>query len=225
MASTALEEIAMTKSPSISALAAVFLAGALTACDRRDNPPLPKTASPEATARAAPGSAAPADRSAATVPATATAANEADRKFVKQAASSGIAEVEITQHTMDKASSDEVKKLARRLYQVHSQATQELMQIAGGKGMTLPAAPAPNQRAEVDQLRALTGAELDRTVLDKLDRWHRDRIKLFEREAKEGADAEVKAFAAKTLPTLREHLKMVESIRAAGGGHRPKTQQ
>ena len=68
------------------------------------------------------------------------------------------------------------------------------MQIAGGKGMTLPAAPTPNQRAEVDQLRALTGAELDRTVLDKLDRWHRYSIKLFEREAKEGADAELKAF-------------------------------
>ena len=212
----------MAKSLSIPALAAaVFLAGALTACDRRDNPPQPKTAAPAATAPVAPGSAAPADRSAATAPAIAV--NEADRKFVKQAASSGMAEVEITQHAMDKASSDEVKQLARHLYQVHSQANQELMQIAGGKGMTLPAAPAPKQRAEVEQLRALTGAELDRTVLDKLARWHRDGIKLFEREVKEGADAELKVFAAKTLPTLREHLKMVEGTKSAAAGEAPQT--
>jgi putative membrane protein len=214
----------MAESLLIAALtAAVFLAGALTGCDRRDDPPQPKTASPEATAPVAPGSAARGDRSATTAPAIAV--NEADRKFVKQATSSGMAVLEVTQHTMDKASSDEVKKLARHLHQLHSQATPELMQIAGDKGMTLPAAPAPNQRAEVGQLRALTGAELDRTVLDKLDRWHRDSIKLFEREAKEGADAELKAFAAKTLPTLREHLKMVERTRSSAGGPRPNTQQ
>ena len=64
---------------------------------------------------------------------------------------------------------------------------------------------------------ALTGAELDRTVPAKLEQSHRASIKLFAREASEGSDPELKAFAAKTLPTLREHLKMVESTHAAAG--------
>jgi putative membrane protein len=35
----------------------------------------------------------------------------------------------------------------------------------------------------------------------------------FEREVSLGSDATVRAFAAKTLPVLREHLKMAQSIK------------
>ncbi len=34
----------------------------------------------------------------------------------------------------------------------------------------------------------------------------------FEKEANQGADADVKNFAAKTLPTLQEHLRMAREI-------------
>jgi predicted outer membrane protein len=35
---------------------------------------------------------------------------------------------------------------------------------------------------------------------------------LFESEAKNGADSDFKAFAAKTLPALKEHLKMARDL-------------
>ena len=84
------------------------------------------------------------------------------------------------------------------------------------KGIALPGAPEGEKKRVVDQVNALSGADLDRTVLQKLETSHRESIELFEQEAKEGSDAELKAFASKTLPTLREHLKMVED--AAEGG-------
>jgi putative membrane protein len=37
-------------------------------------------------------------------------------------------------------------------------------------------------------------------------------ISLLEQQAKKGQSAELKAFAAKTLPTLREHLKMARTL-------------
>jgi putative membrane protein len=203
---------------------AVLGALALVGCDRGDDPTPPKAppaaTAPTTTAPADP-SITPADRATAARSATGTA-SEGDRRFVEQAAASGRAEVEIAQHTKDKAASAEVKRVAEHLHKDHSQANQELMRIAASKGMTLPAGLAEEKRAEVDKLRSLSGAELDRTVLDKLAQSHRESIKLFERQAADGADADLKAFAAKTLPTLREHLKMVEGTRSAAADSGPQ---
>jgi putative membrane protein len=46
---------------------------------------------------------------------------------------------------------------------------------------------------------------------------HEDDIKAFEKESQSGQDADAKAFATATLPTLREHLKMIRSIASAAG--------
>jgi putative membrane protein len=212
----------MMKSASMSALgAALAVTAALAACDRREPPPpkvgpltnAPVTSSPAAKTPPATAAGTP----SAGAPAASAAASEADRKFVEQAASSGIAEVQIAQHTMANAASADVKKLAEQLHQDHSKANQELTRIATAKGMMLPAAPAPDKRAEVDKIRELSGDDLDRTVVAKLAESHRASIHLFENEARAGHDPALKAFAEKTLPTLREHLKMVERTSAAAG--------
>ncbi len=41
---------------------------------------------------------------------------------------------------------------------------------------------------------------------------HRDDVKAFERQAKEGKDPGLKQFAASTLPTLQEHLTQARQI-------------
>jgi len=58
---------------------------------------------------------------------------------------------------------------------------QQLARIASAKGIPIPASPEGDKRGEVEQISALSGAELDRTVLAKLDQSHRASIKLFER--------------------------------------------
>jgi putative membrane protein len=46
---------------------------------------------------------------------------------------------------------------------------------------------------------------------------HKEDVAEFEKEAKSGKDADVKAFAAKTLPTLKEHLEMALKAQRAVG--------
>ena len=52
-----------------------------------------------------------------------------------------------------------------------------------------------------------------RAYVDDQIRDHEKTIALFEREAKTGKDAELKAFAEKTLPALKEHLSMVRDLK------------
>ena len=212
----------MRKAISIPVFAsAVIVAAALVGCDRREEVPRPKTASTEVSTNAPGGSAdrpptAPGAPPAAAVPA-------GDKTFAEKAASAGLAEVAITRLVIDKTASANVKKLAEHLYKEHTEANQELAKLATLKGLTLPAEPDQEKKREIDKVAALTSAELDRTVLGKLAQSHRESIELFEREANEGSDHELKAFATKTLPTLREHLKMVEGTKSAAAGEAPQT--
>jgi putative membrane protein len=69
------------------------------------------------------------------------------------------------------------------------------------------------------KMSALSGAEFDRKYMDQMVKDHEKTVSLFERESTKGSDAEVKAWAAKTLPALREHLRMARDIesRVKGG--------
>ena len=43
---------------------------------------------------------------------------------------------------------------------------------------------------------------------------HETDVAAFEKQADKSADAELKAFAAKTLPTLKKHLEAIKAIQA-----------
>jgi putative membrane protein len=172
-------------------IAAALLGSLLFGCDPREQPVKPKA-----------GAEAPEQRAAA------GAAGRTDRPFVEQAVASGLAELELSKRLLSSASSTERKKLAERLYQDRSRVNQALMRIVAAKGLGLSTPEAAH--LEADGVRPLPGADLDRAVLEQLARSHRGSIALFEQAENDGADPAVKAFAAKTLPTLREHLKLVE---------------
>jgi putative membrane protein len=75
-------------------------------------------------------------------------------------------------------------------------------------------------QAAIAKLEKLDGAAFDRAYVDDQIRDHDKTIALFEREVKSGKDPELKAFAEKTLPTLKEHRSMVQELKTklAKGG-------
>jgi putative membrane protein len=134
----------------------------------------------------------------------------ADARFVLQAAEGGMMEV-----AKGKLAAHEgVKQFGQKMVDDHTKAGEELKSIASGKSITLPGElPTSPMQAILAKLEKLEGAAFDRAYVDDQIRDHEKTIALFEREAKTGKDAELKAFAEKTLPTLKEHLTMVQDLK------------
>jgi putative membrane protein len=117
-----------------------------------------------------------------------------------------------------KASSDQVKQFGARMVDDHSKANDELKQIASAKGITLPTDLDAKHKAKMDKMQKLSGAQFDRAYMDDMLSDHKHDVADFKKEASSGKDSELKAFAAKTLPTLEDHLKMAQSTHAAVKG-------
>jgi putative membrane protein len=144
-----------------------------------------------------------------------TASANADARFVLQAAEGGMMEVAKGKLAAQKGAHEGVKQFGQKMVDDHTKAGDELKAIAGGKNITLPGeTPTAPMQAMLTKLEKLEGAAFDRAYVDDQVRDHEKTIALFEREAKTGKDAELKAFAEKTLPTLKEHLTTVQDLKA-----------
>ncbi|HEX3742945.1 MAG TPA: DUF4142 domain-containing protein [Bryobacteraceae bacterium] len=131
-----------------------------------------------------------------------------DNDFLIKAAQGGTAEVEMGRVAVQHASNAAVKQFGQRMVDDHSKANDELKAVASRKGFTPPAGVDAKQQATMDRLSSLNGAAFDRAYMQDMVKDHEEDIAEFQREANSGNDPDLKAFAAKTLPTLQEHLKM-----------------
>lgn len=135
-----------------------------------------------------------------------------DNNFVKKTAADGIAEVELADVALERAASNDVKALANHIKQDHQQANEQLKSIASQKGMQVPPQAGAKHQRDKERLAKLQGNEFDNAYVKAMIKAHEKDIKAFEKQAKNGTDAELKAFASATLPKLREHLDHAKQI-------------
>ena len=138
--------------------------------------------------------------------------SKADRDFVDKAARAGLAEVAEGQLALKQASSRNVKDFARRMVHDHSEAGDQLKQIALGEGISPPASVSRSDAAQQSKLSRENGAAFDRDYIAAQRTAHKEAVALFAKESKSGTNPALKSFAAQTLPTLEEHYRMVTSI-------------
>jgi len=129
-------------------------------------------------------------------------------KFAAKVAPGGMAEVEMGKLAVQRSADDSVREFAMRMIADHTRANAELKTIATQKNIQLPTEVSSNQKSEMDKLAKLSGAEFDKEYMSAMVRDHEETVKDFETQAQEGTDPDIKAFAAKTLPTLQSHLQM-----------------
>lgn len=139
-----------------------------------------------------------------------------DEKFMTTAAQGGMAEVAAARVALDHAASDAVKQYAQKMLDDHTANNAELMQLAASKGVTLPNSTDAKHQAELDKLSKLSGAQFDAEYVKNSGvKDHEAMEKLMTKESGNGKDADAKAFAAKTLPTVQQHLQMARDMEAS----------
>jgi putative membrane protein len=138
--------------------------------------------------------------------------SSADRNFATKAASGGLAEIQTAQMAKQRADSPKVKAFADRMISDHTQANNDLQQIAQQENLTLPSEPSKQERSATQRVSGMTGAAFDRTYAQQEVRDHQQDIALFQQEANSGRDPALKQFAQKTLPTLRQHLQLAQAL-------------
>lgn len=136
-----------------------------------------------------------------------------DAEFVVNAASGGMLEVELGKMAQEKGQSQRVKDFGAMMVRDHTTANEELKALAGQKGIALPAAPGEDHQEHIDKLAKLSGAEFDKEYVELMEKDHDKDLKEFKEAADDAKDADIKAFAAKTLPTLQQHHDAVKAIR------------
>ncbi len=131
-----------------------------------------------------------------------------DASFLRMAAAGGAAEVELGNLARDKASDPDVKQFAQRMVDDHSRANEELKALAQQKGVLVPSSPDSRSKKEMDRLSKLSGPEFDRAYAKLMLSDHEKDVAEFNKESQNARDPDVKNFAARTLPTLQDHLRM-----------------
>src|ERR1044072_6349320 len=141
-----------------------------------------------------------------------------DRDFLMDAAMGGMMEVELGRIAAQQGASDAVKQFGQRMVDDHSKANQELMSLASSKGITLPTTMDEKHHKDMTKLSSMSGADCDRAYSKMMLSDHKKDVSEFEKQSTKGTDADLKAFASKTLPTLKEHLQMANALPANQGG-------
>jgi putative membrane protein len=145
-------------------------------------------------------------------PAQGEKVGDMEQKFLQQAASDGIAEVQLGNLAVGRAANPEVQRFGQRMVSDHTKANQELMALAQAKHVSVPTDTDKKHQETAQALSKLQGAGFDREFMHHMVSDHEKAVQQFLTMAQNGKDADVKAFAAKTLPVLQEHLRLAQTL-------------
>ncbi len=136
----------------------------------------------------------------------AAATAETAGSFANAVAVTNMYEIEAANIAWERSKNDEVKTFAKALIADHEASAAKLKTIVDQKGGSLPESLDEGARANIDALNDAGDATFDKTFLDQQVVAHEQALKMVKRYAANGADAELKAFAAETATSLEKHL-------------------
>lgn len=140
------------------------------------------------------------------------------QSFVSQAAVIGKAEIELGQLAIQQTQNPRVREYAQRMVNDHQTADARLQQIAGDEKLELPQSLDAEHLALKAKLSELEGAAFDREYAKAMAKEHDRAVALFESASQAPhMTAQLKEFAAATLPMLKQHMEMAHALHSKEG--------
>jgi len=123
-------------------------------------------------------------------------------------------EVELGSYAATHGSYAPLRAFGKQMVRDHSKANAELLQIAESQGAKLPTTPSFTQQTDQIIVKSQKGRSFDHHYIDQMIKDHSAAIKLFQQEIDSGQNDRDKDFAKRTLPTIKMHAQMAQSVKA-----------
>jgi putative membrane protein len=140
------------------------------------------------------------------------AASPTEANFARQACQAGATQAEIGKLAALNTKNETVRTFAKSLVKEHTQQEKELGQIFAAKHIPAESELAEQFQSSIDHLAELKGGAFDRAFRQQVIDDHEKAIVAYEKQATRGTDPELRAFAQKHLPHLREHLELAKQL-------------
>lgn len=144
---------------------------------------------------------------------------DADREFIAEQMAMGTAEIELGRLAQQRGTHADVKEFGALMVREHQMAAEELKSIAArantGRETAATADTHDDHRENFEELSKLSGRDFDLKYMEEMINDHEEGIDDLEGKAENASHADVKAWASKTLPKMREHLARAKSIKEA----------
>ena len=141
-----------------------------------------------------------------------------DQDFMTMACQANFAEIEAGRLAEAKGTHADVKKFAQHMIEDHGAANEQLTSLAEKMNFRLPTTPDDAAQKDLAKLAGMSGAEFDRKYAEMMVTDHQKAVALFEKFSKDAKHDDVRAWAEKTLPKLRDHLTMARDLNGKLGG-------
>jgi putative membrane protein len=138
--------------------------------------------------------------------------NALDKQFMRKVSQGNIAEIKTGQLALKKSNNKDVRMIASMLVTQHGVAQKDLKSVARLHQFSLPATPDPAQRAQFRMLSRMSGASFDKAFMKGQVRSHNATVALFNKEMEDGNETHVRSYAAKYLPDIQTHTKMIHNV-------------
>jgi putative membrane protein len=134
--------------------------------------------------------------------------------FVTKAAQANLFEIETSKLAVERTKSPSVKKFAQEMIKDHTKAGDQLKAAVAKAGVTatVPTALEGPMKDKLDALKNASASDFNDKYVDMQGEAHEDAARMFKAYADNGDNAELKTFAAATLPTLEKHFDEVKTI-------------
>ena len=131
---------------------------------------------------------------------------EKDAEFVADLAEINLQQIELAKLAQKNGSTMEIKKMGKKMEEMHSKSFSELKKIAQAKSISIPDSLSHEGNRNNQQITNKTGDDFDRSFCQRITEEHKAAIKKCETASTEAADIEIKNWATKSLAELRTHL-------------------
>lgn len=140
--------------------------------------------------------------------------NDNGVKFLMAAAEMQLEEINLGKLAQQKGTTPHVKELGKMMEVDHTKTLAELNTLAQSKSVAIPATATEDSMETQKDLMEKEGNDFGKAYSDMMVEHHEDAIELFEKAATDSEDAEIKAWAAEKLPTMRTHLEHAKACKA-----------